>query len=53
MPTTGGDSQKVAALERIVNRFGAYLSHLVDLSEDPRVKSADRQKLQEYISWKK
>ena len=60
MPTTGGDrplracgtrfiAHKVAALERVVNRFGAYFNHLVNLSEDPAVKSVDRHKLKGYL----
>ena len=60
MPTTGGDrpfracntrfiAHKVAALERVVNRFGAYFNHLANLSEDPVVKSVDRQKLKGYL----
>ena len=32
-----------------VNCFGAYLNHLAILSEDPTVKSTDRQKLKGYL----
>lgn len=60
MPTTGGnrplhacgtqfEAHKVAALERVVNRFGTYFNHLANLSEDPTVKSVDRQKLKGYL----
>ena len=60
MPTGGGNrplracgtrfvAHKVAALERLINRFGAYLNHLAILSEDPTVKSTDRQKLKGYL----
>ena len=60
MPTTGGGrpfracstrfiTHKVAALERVVDRFGAYFNHLANLSEDPVVKSVDRQKLKGYL----
>lgn len=60
MPTGGGNrplracdmrfvTHKVAALERLINRFGAYLNHLAILSEDPTVKSTDRQKLKGYL----
>ena len=60
IPTTSGNrplcacgtrfvAHKVAALERVVNRFGAYFNHLANLSEDPTVKSVDRQKLKGYL----
>ena len=42
-------AHKVAALSRVIDRFGAYLSHLKSLSEDRSVKSVDRQKLKGYI----
>ena len=42
-------AHKVAALERVVNRFGAYHNHLTNLSEDRTVKSVDRQKLKGYL----
>ena len=59
MPTTGGDrplracgtrfiAHKVAALERLVNRFGAYFNHLANC-EYPVIKSVDRQKLKGYL----
>ena len=32
-----------------INRFGAYLNHLAILSEDPTVKSTNRQKLKGYL----
>ena len=46
MPTGGTRfvAHKVATLERLINRFGAYLNHLAILSEDPTVKSTNRQK---------
>ena len=37
------------ALQRVVDRYRAYLSHLSTLAEDPSVKSADRQRLKGYI----
>ena len=40
---------KVAALERIVNRFGAYLAHLIAIIEDSSEKAVDRQKVKGYI----
>ena len=41
-------AHKVAALERVVDRFGAYLSHIVAMTEDTSLKPADRQKLKGY-----
>ena len=47
-------AHKVAALSRVIDRFGAYLSHLKSLSEDRGVKSVDKQKLKGYIlRWRK
>ena len=47
-------AHKVAALERLINRLGAYLSHLAILSEDHAVRSTDRQKLKGYLlQWRK
>ena len=44
---------KVAALNRIVECFGAYISHLMTLVEDPKVKSNDKAKLCGYLRrWK-
>ena len=46
-------AHKVCALERIVDRFGAYLNHLLALIEDPKTKLVDRQKLKGYVTkWK-
>eukprot|EP00731_Ephydatia_muelleri_P003766 Em0001g3766a len=42
-------AHKLAALERVVNRLGAYLNHLAILSEDPSMKSTDRQKMKGYL----
>ena len=64
VPTSGGIrpiracgtrfvSHKVAALERLIDRFGAYLNHLATLASDPHVKAVDREKMKGYISkWK-
>ena len=38
-------AHKVAALERLIDRFGVYLNHLISLTEDPSVKAADQQKI--------
>ena len=47
-------AHKVAALSRVIDRFGAYVSHLKSLSVDRSVKSVDRQKLKGYIlRWSK
>ena len=60
MPTEGGIRplracgtrfvlHKVAALERVINRFGAYLSHLISMAEDSTLKAVDRQKLRGFV----
>jgi len=47
-------SHKVSAMARLVNRYGAYLGHLITLSQDTSVKSQDKQKLKGYVSkWRK
>ena len=42
-------AHKVAALERLIDKLGAYVSHLIALANDPKVKSTDRQKLKGYV----
>jgi hypothetical protein len=42
-------SHQVAALKRIIDRFGAYMNRLITLSEDSTLKAVDRQKLKGYI----
>ena len=42
-------AHKVAALGRLVDRFGAYLCHLATLTEDHSVKASDKQKLKGYL----
>ena len=37
-------AHKVCALERILDRYGAYLNHLIALTEDPKTEPADKQK---------
>ena len=45
---------KVAALGRLVDRYGAYLNHLTMLSQDRTVKSVDREKVKGYVlRWRK
>ena len=34
----------VAALGRLINKFGAYLCHLTVMTEDSRIKAVDRQR---------
>ena len=43
-------AHKVSALERILDRFGAYLNHLLALTEDPKTNPTDKQKLKGYIT---
>ena len=42
-------AHKVAALEIIIECFGAYVSHLSSLTEDTSVRAVDRQKLVGYV----
>ena len=43
-------SHKFSALGRVIDRFGAYIAHLVALTEDQSVPSSSRQKLKGYIA---
>ena len=46
-------NHKIEALNRMIDRYGAYMNHLVELTEDHTVKSNDKQKLKGYIKvWK-
>ena len=60
MPEAGGSrplracgtrfvSHKVSALGRLIDRFGAYLSHLASLVEDTSIRGTDRQRLKGYL----
>ena len=40
---------KRKALQRVVDRYGAYLNHLATLIEDKSIKSTDRQRLKGYL----
>ena len=40
---------KVAALDRLIDHFGPYLSHLINLIDDPRTKPVNRQNLKGYL----
>lgn len=40
---------KRKALQRVVDRYGAYLNHLATLTEDASIKSTDRQRLKGYL----
>ena len=57
MPSDGGSrlvracekrfiTHKASARKRIIDRFGAYFSHLISMTED--VKSTDKQKMKGY-----
>lgn len=61
MPSKGGSrplhacgtrfiAHKVAAVGRLIDRYGAYLGHLATVTKDVIVKAADRQKLKDYSS---
>ena len=43
-------AHQVSALSRLVEYFGAYLSHLAALTEDTTVKSMDKQRLKGYLT---
>ena len=44
---------KRKALQRVIDRYGAYLSHLQALTEDTTIRSVDRQRLKGYLlKWK-
>ena len=43
--STCGTTHNVAALNRIIDRFGAYLSHITALTEDSSTTPDDKQKL--------
>ena len=46
-------SHKRKALQRLVDRYGAYMSHLLTLVEDPTVTGEDKAKLKGYVQkWK-
>ena len=46
-------SHKIEALNGMIDRYGAYMNHLIALTEDHTVKSSDKQKLEGYIKvWK-
>ena len=42
-------AHKVLALGRLIDRFGAYISHLSSLTEDSTVRAVDKQKITGYI----
>ena len=42
-------NHKRKALQRIIDQFGAYLSHLATLCEDASLKSQDRARLKGYL----
>ena len=44
-------AHNVAALGRLVDRFEAYLSHLMAMMEDSSIKSVDRKKLNQESAW--
>ena len=42
-------NHKRRALQRMTDRYGAYISHLIALSEDNSLKSEDRARLKGYL----
>ena len=45
-------SHKRKALQRVIDRYGAYINHIATLSEDQTIASADRARLQGFFSSK-
>ena len=46
-------AHKVAAINRLLDKYGAYIAHLITLIEDPSVRQTDKQKLKGYLlKWK-
>ena len=44
-----GTNYKRKAMQRVIDRFGAYISHLVALIEDSSVKACDKARLKGYV----
>ena len=42
-------SHKVAAINRLLDKYGAYIAHLFTLMEDSSVKQVDKHKLKGYV----
>ena len=42
-------AHKVGALETVIDRYGAYIGHLITLTEDSSVKAVEKQRLKGYI----
>ena len=42
-------AHKVSALERIIDRYGAYMNHLIALTEGSSVRTVEKQKIKGYI----
>jgi len=46
-------SHKRKALQRVVDRYGAYIAHLIALTEDKTIKAEDRERCKGYLrKWK-
>lgn len=42
-------NHKRRALQRVIDRYGAYINHLIALIEDPAVKGGDKARLRGYL----
>ena len=42
-------THKRRALQKVVNQYGAYITHLITLCEDKTIKSEDRARLKGYV----
>ena len=44
-------NHKRKALQRLVDRYGAFLNHVTTLTEDQSIKSTDQARLKGYLKW--
>ena len=44
-------NHKRKALQRLVDRYGAFLNHVTTLAEDQSIKSTDQARLKGYLKW--
>ena len=53
LPMRSEGNHKRKALQRLVDRYGAFLNHMMTLAEDQSIKSTDRARLKGYLKqWK-
>ena len=42
-------THKVATINWLLDKYGAYITHLISFIEDPSIKQTDKQKLKGYV----